>query len=139
MDQVRLTVRSWVLRLATHGHGHIATTTYIHILVFPLSITQFPIPRSQLPFADFLFVDFSRIKSTNMFYNLMQYYTRSAGNRRGTTFLLLWLAWLLGGTFWYGYANHSDLGFIKGFYMAVNIGYSIGFGYPAEPHTPYHW
>lgn len=63
----------------------------------------------------------------------------SLDNRRGITFLVLWVVWLLVGTLWYGYARNSDLGFVKGFYMAVNIGYSIGFGYPAEPYTDYHW
>jgi hypothetical protein len=63
----------------------------------------------------------------------------SVDHRRGAVFLLLWVVWLLVGTLWYGYANYSDLGMVKGFYMAVNIGYSIGFGYPAEPHTDYHW
>ncbi|CAB9502092.1 expressed unknown protein [Seminavis robusta] len=32
----------------------------------------------------------------------------------------------------YAYAPKSNLGFVKGFYMAINIGYSIGFGYPSE-------
>lgn len=32
----------------------------------------------------------------------------------------------------YAFAPDSNLGLVKGFYMAVNIGYSIGFGYPSE-------
>jgi len=58
---------------------------------------------------------------------------------RGHTFFITWVLWLLIGTLFYGYAVEQSLGFAKGFYMAVNIGYSIGFGYPAEPYTPYHW
>ena len=74
-----------------------------------------------------------------MFYNIFNQAKISVDDRRGAVFLMLWLAWILVGTLWYGYARESDLGLAKGFYMAVNIGYSIGFGYPAEPHTEYHW
>lgn len=41
------------------------------------------------------------------------------------------------GTVFYSYAPFSDLGWTKGFYMAVNIGYSIGFGYPEETVSNY--
>lgn len=37
---------------------------------------------------------------------------------------------MLLGSVYYAYA--LDLGWSKGFYMAVNVGYSIGWGYPAE-------
>ena len=37
----------------------------------------------------------------------------------------------------YSYAPESGLGIVKGFYMAVNIGYSIGFGYPEEQYLNY--
>lgn len=60
-------------------------------------------------------------------------------NLKGHFFLLTWIGWLLLGTMFYAYAPEMDLGLAKGFYMAVNIGYSIGFGYPTEPYIPYHW
>ena len=41
-------------------------------------------------------------------------------------FLSLWLTWLFAGTVFYSY--ELDIGWAKGFYMAVNIGYSIGWG-----------
>lgn len=59
--------------------------------------------------------------------------------RRGPSFLLLWLAWLLVGSLFYAYAPESDLKAARGFYMAVNIGYSIGFGIPSENYDPYLW
>jgi len=59
--------------------------------------------------------------------------------RRGPGMIILWLAWLLVGSLFYAYAPRSNLGSGKGFYMAVNIGYSIGFGYPAESYDPYLW
>lgn len=62
-----------------------------------------------------------------------------ADHKRGALFLCLWLAWVLIGTLWYAYAPDSDLGFAKGFYMAINIGYSIGFGFPAENYDTYFW
>mmetsp|Transcript_30508 Transcript_30508/g.65723 ORF Transcript_30508/g.65723 Transcript_30508/m.65723 type:complete len:333 (+) Transcript_30508:92-1090(+) len=45
----------------------------------------------------------------------------------------LWVLWLLTGTLFYCY--ELELGWGKGFYMAVNVGYSIGWGYPAENHN----
>lgn len=45
--------------------------------------------------------------------------------------------WLLLGTMFFSFAPESDLGIAKGFYMAVNVGYSIGFGYPAETSLNY--
>lgn len=41
-------------------------------------------------------------------------------------FAILWFMWLLGGTIFYKY--DLDMPWGKGFYMAVNIGYSIGWG-----------
>lgn len=56
---------------------------------------------------------------------------------RNNLFLVLWILWLLFGTLWYTYAG--DLGYAQGFYQAVNIGYSIGFGYPYEEKGEYLW
>lgn len=66
------------------------------------------------------------------------------GNRprrhlRGAYYAALWALWVLTGTLFYAYAPESNLGIAQGFYMAVNIGYSIGWGYPAEPYTKYLW
>ena len=72
---------------------------------------------------------------------------------------MIWAIWLLIGTLVYGYAiskaeleeiqvadeatgqqlailqsRFRNLGFAKGFYHAVNIGYSIGWGYPSEEY-----
>lgn len=41
-----------------------------------------------------------------------------------------WFIWIVMGTLFYSTKN--NLGWAKGFYMAVNIGYSIGWGYPIE-------
>mmetsp|Transcript_12559 Transcript_12559/g.21013 ORF Transcript_12559/g.21013 Transcript_12559/m.21013 type:complete len:422 (-) Transcript_12559:389-1654(-) len=41
-----------------------------------------------------------------------------------------WLIWMLVGTVFYAYELNT--GWAKGFYMAVNVGYSIGWGFPAE-------
>ena len=49
-----------------------------------------------------------------------------------TRYFLVWAVWLFAGTIFYGYAPGTNLGLGKGFYMAVNIGYSIGFGFPTE-------
>lgn len=51
--------------------------------------------------------------------------------------LFLWVVWLLMGTLVYAKAN--DLGWSKGFYMAVNVGYSIGWGYPVEKTYGVMW
>lgn len=58
---------------------------------------------------------------------------------------ILWFLWLLIGSIFYGYHPDSfttpdgeepnELGFLKGFYMAVNIGYSIGWGDFVETTT----
>ena len=81
--------------------------------------------------------------------------------RRGLSsshYFMIWAMWLLIGTLVYGYAvskaeleeievadevtgqfavlksRFRNLGFAKGFYHAVNIGYSIGWGYPSEEY-----
>ena len=41
-------------------------------------------------------------------------------------FFITWLLWILTGTIFYTY--DLDIGWSQGFYMAVNIGYSIGWG-----------
>lgn len=43
---------------------------------------------------------------------------------------ICWALWLLIGTVYYTY--DLGTGWVKGFYMAVNIGYSVGWGYPVE-------
>jgi Ca2+-binding EF-hand superfamily protein len=49
-------------------------------------------------------------------------------------FLSLWLIWLVVGSAFYAY--DLNLGWAKGFYMAVNIGYSIGWGDISESGEP---
>lgn len=44
--------------------------------------------------------------------------------------LLLWAIWLVVGTIFYAIQNEN--GWVLGFYMAVDVGYSIGWGYPSE-------
>lgn len=41
-----------------------------------------------------------------------------------------WVIWLVVGAAFY--ATNQDLGWAKGLYMAVNVGYSIGWGFPVE-------
>jgi hypothetical protein len=48
-------------------------------------------------------------------------------------FFLVWVIWLIIGTSFYANVTEMDLGWRRGFYMAVNIGYSIGWGDIAEP------
>lgn len=38
--------------------------------------------------------------------------------------LIAWILWIITGTVFYSY--DGELGWSKGFYMAVNVGYSIG-------------
>ena len=57
----------------------------------------------------------------------------------GLIYFLVWFLWLAGGTAFYGFAKDSNLGFFKGFFMSVNIGYSIGYGYPIETSIHYLW
>lgn len=51
-------------------------------------------------------------------------FSRGSHKRRGPLFFLLWLVWLFVGTMFYSFAPKSRLGVVKGFYMAINIGYS---------------
>lgn len=55
-------------------------------------------------------------------------YVRETMGLSDQTFAMfnLWLVWLFVGTVFYAY--ELDIGWAKGFYMAVNIGYSIGWG-----------
>ena len=46
----------------------------------------------------------------------------------------LWVVWLLTGTVFYAY--NDNLGWASGFYMAVNVGYSIGWGDISEVGEP---
>ena len=39
----------------------------------------------------------------------------------------------MSGTLFYAY--YDDMGFGKGFFMSVNVGYSIGWGYPVDPNN----
>jgi hypothetical protein len=43
---------------------------------------------------------------------------------------VIWIIWMVSGTVFYAIRN--ELGWAKGFYMMVNVGYSIGWGYPVE-------
>ena len=43
----------------------------------------------------------------------------------------LWAMWMAMGTMFYSLNNGYDVG--QAFYMSVNVGYSIGWGYPADP------
>lgn len=45
--------------------------------------------------------------------------------------LMVYLIWITIGTAFYA-AGSMDLGFCRGYYMCVNVGYSIGWGYPVE-------
>lgn len=50
----------------------------------------------------------------------------------------LWLFWLFYGTVYYAYGK-DGYGWAKGFYMAVNIGYSIGWGDLPETNAGSRW
>lgn len=50
--------------------------------------------------------------------------SRGSHKLREPVFFMLWLAWLFAGALFYAFAPKSSLGIIKGFYMAINIGYS---------------
>jgi hypothetical protein len=56
---------------------------------------------------------------------------------RSFRFFVLWIAWLITGTTYY--ATALDLGPAKGLYMAVNVGYSIGWGDIATPELGLQW
>jgi hypothetical protein len=44
--------------------------------------------------------------------------------------LAFWAVWLATGTVFYAIRN--ELGWSRGWYMTINVGYSIGWGYPVE-------
>lgn len=50
---------------------------------------------------------------------------------------IIWVIFLLVGTTFY--AVYDDFGWDLGFYMAVNVGYSIGWGYPLDPSQGSEW
>lgn len=50
---------------------------------------------------------------------------------------IIWIVFLLVGTTFY--AVYDDFGWDLGFYMAVNVGYSIGWGYPLDPSKGSEW
>lgn len=68
---------------------------------------------------------------------VVKHYNRNRHKLKAPIFFALWLAWLLLGTLFFAYAPDIQLGGAKGFYMALNIGYSIGFGYPSEESNNY--
>ncbi len=49
----------------------------------------------------------------------------------------MWAMWLFFGSMFYGFRNGYQPG--QAFYMAVNVGYSIGWGYPADPDDESKW
>jgi hypothetical protein len=50
---------------------------------------------------------------------------------------VLWVTWIVSGTVFYAYENR--LGWRRGFYMMVNVGYSIGWGFPREINYECMW
>jgi len=56
---------------------------------------------------------------------------------RQVVFFIVWFAWLITGSIYY--AIELNLGAFKGFYMAVNVGYSIGWGDIATPELSFQW
>ena len=55
----------------------------------------------------------------------------AGGFTRGQLMLIVYCIWITIGTAFYA-AGSMGLGFCKGYYMCVNVGYSIGWGYPVE-------
>jgi hypothetical protein len=53
------------------------------------------------------------------------------------TCVVFWLCWLLVGSLFYSY--NGEYYWTNGFYMAVNVGYSIGWGYPGKTNIPAMW
>jgi hypothetical protein len=51
--------------------------------------------------------------------------------------VVIWIVWLVAGTVFY--AKRNKLGWGKGFYMMINVGYSIGWGYPVELDRDCEW
>lgn len=60
---------------------------------------------------------------------LLEFFT----NTRNGCLLGLWFIWLFVGTIFYSY--YLEIGWSKGFYMSVNVGYSVGWGDIAEPYA----
>jgi hypothetical protein len=54
-------------------------------------------------------------------------------NTRNGFLLALWILWMLVGTIFYTY--YLEIGWSQGFYMAVNVGYSVGWGDIPEPYA----
>lgn len=50
---------------------------------------------------------------------------------------IVWIIFLLVGTVFYTY--YDEFGWQMGFYMAINVGYSIGWGYPLDPNEGSEW
>jgi len=58
--------------------------------------------------------------------------------------LVCFILWTVVGTIFYAFdkgqnGEHEKLGFLNGFYMAVNVGFSIGLGPPIEGYAPNLW
>ena len=68
---------------------------------------------------------------------VLKYYGKHQHELRAPIFFVLWFFWLVIGSSFYAYAPESNLGLLVGFYQALNIGYSIGFGYPTEHPNNY--
>lgn len=50
---------------------------------------------------------------------------------------LLWAMWMIVGTVFYSIGD--KFGWQRGFYLAVNVGYAIGWGYPLDPTRESQW
>jgi len=57
---------------------------------------------------------------------------------RAFKFVMIISVWIACGIAFYGYATDNALGPEKGYWMAINVGYSIGTGFPLEPYRPYY-
>ena len=57
--------------------------------------------------------------------------------RKWLRVFLIWLCWITSGTVFY--SIRGSLGWAHGFYMMVNVGYSIGWGYPIEKDYACMW
>ncbi len=50
---------------------------------------------------------------------------------------VMWFVWMISGTTFY--ALGDGLGWARGLYMCVNVGYSIGWGMPLDPNDDRMW
>ena len=50
---------------------------------------------------------------------------------------IFWVIWMLSGTLYYSIGD--KFGWQLGFYLAVNVGYAIGWGYPLDPSKESQW